>query len=84
MLAAELLIAEREIQLGQPAGEALHHFAERFDLEELRSLSSVVKQAEAFGASVARALRVHAESLRIKRFQMAEEKAQKANVKLIT
>lgn len=83
MLSAELMIAEREIQLGHTSGDALQHFADRFDLEELRSLSSVVKQAEKFGASVAKALRVHAEDLRVRRFQMAEERAQKANVKLL-
>ncbi|PHS11677.1 MAG: secretion protein [Blastopirellula sp.] len=83
MLAAELIIADREIQLGHSAGEALKRFAARFDLESIRSLASVVIQAEKFGASIASALRVHAEDLRIKRFQHAEELAQKASVKLL-
>jgi tight adherence protein C len=82
-LAAEMLIVQREIQLGRSTGEALRRLADRFDLEELRSLASVILQAERFGASVVKALRVHAESLRLKRRQMAEEKAQKASVKLI-
>jgi tight adherence protein C len=52
-------------------------------LEELRSLASVVIQAERYGASVVQALRIHAETLRLKRLQAAQEKAQTATVKLL-
>jgi tight adherence protein C len=83
MLAAEMLIAEREVQLGRTTGEALRQFGDRSDLEEIRSLASVITQAERFGASLAKALRVHAESLREKRLQYAEERAQKAVVKIL-
>ena len=83
LLAAEMLIVEREIQLGCTTGQAIKRLADRFDLAELRSLASVVLQAEKFGASISNALRVHAESLRTKRFQLAEERAQKASVKLL-
>ena len=67
MLAEELLIAEREVQLGRTTGDALRQFGERCDLEEIRSLASVIIQAERFGASLAKALRVHADTLREKR-----------------
>lgn len=83
MLAAEMTIVHREVQLGSSVGAALRSFADRFDLEEIRSLSSVVQQAEKFGASIVNALRVHAEVLRRKRFQQAQERAQKATVKLL-
>jgi len=83
MLAAELVIVKREIQLGASTGEGLRRFADRFDIEELRSLSSVVQQAEKYGASIISALRVHAESLRTKRFQRAEERGRQATVKLL-
>ena len=83
MLADEMSILQREIQLGRTTGEALRQFADRFDAEELRSLASVVCQAERFGASVVKALRVHADTLRVKRYQNAEAMAQKAPVKLI-
>jgi tight adherence protein C len=49
----------------------------------MRSLASVVVQSERFGASLVRSLRVHAEVLRVKRLQDAEEKAQKAVVKML-
>jgi len=82
-LAAELLIVEREIQLGRSTGEAMRQFGERADLEEVRSLASVIIQSERFGASLVRALRVHADSLREKRLQHAEEMAQKAATKIL-
>lgn len=83
LLSVELTIVHREIQLGNSTGTSLRNFADRFGLEELRSLASVVMQAEKYGASVVQALRVHAETLRIKRLQAAQEKAQKATVKLL-
>jgi tight adherence protein C len=82
-LASELNIVQREMRLGRPTGEALRRFADRADLEEVRSLASVIGQAERYGASLAKALRVHAESLRIKRLHQAEEMAQKAATKLL-
>lgn len=83
LLAAELAIVRREIQLGRTTGEALRQFADRFDAEELRSLASVVIQAERFGASIVKAFRVHADGLRLRRYQLAEAKAQRAPVQLI-
>src|SRR5438874_13497772 len=75
LLAREMNIVQREIQLGRSTGEALRHFGERADLEEVRSLAAVVLQTERFGASLVKALRVHADNLRQKRLQRAEERA---------
>ncbi len=83
VLGSELKIVDREIQLGKTPGEALHHFAQRSDLEEALSLASVVGQSERFGASLVKSLRTHSDSLRIKRKQKAEEKAQKAATKIL-
>lgn len=83
MLAAEFAIIQREVQMGRSTGEALRSCARRFDLEELRSLASVVLQSERFGASAVKALKVHAETLRTRRMQYAEELAQKASVKIL-
>jgi tight adherence protein C len=57
--------------------------AQRAGVEELRNLTSVITQAERFGTSVAKALRNQGSSLRIKRHQQAEERAQKTAVKLM-
>jgi tight adherence protein C len=83
LLARELNIAQREIQLGQTAGDSLRHFADRADLEEIRGLASVITQSERFGASLVKALRTHAETLRGKRLLYAEEMAQKAAIKIL-
>ena len=83
MLALEMMIVHREIQLGHTTGEALKRFGDRFDLEEVRSLASVIRQAERFGASIVNAIRVHAETLRHLRLEQARERAQKATVKLL-
>jgi tight adherence protein C len=55
----------------------------RTDLEEVRSLASVITQSEKFGASLVKSLRVHAETLREKRKQRAEVMAAKAATKIL-
>jgi tight adherence protein C len=83
VLAYELNIVQREVQLGLSSGEALRQFADRTDLEELRMLASLILQSERFGASLVKALRVHAETLRQKRLFHAEEMAHKAATKVL-
>lgn len=83
MLALEFQIVERQTQMGCTTGEAVRKLANRFDLEELRSMASVIVQAEKIGSSVVTALQVFADTLREKRFQRAEELAQKAAVKIL-
>jgi tight adherence protein C len=82
-LAAELAIVQREVQLGRTSGEAMRKMGERCDLEEVRSLASVILQSERLGASLVKSLRVHSESLRLKRFQRAEEMAAVAATKVL-
>ena len=69
--------------MGQSVGEAVRGIADRFDLEELRGMASVLRQAERIGSSVATALDVFAETMRLKRSQRAEELAHKASVKML-
>ena len=83
LLASELNIVQREVQLGRSTGEALRQLADRFDVEELRSMSGVIQQAEKFGSSVIQALTVYADALRVKRHQNAEELAHKAGTKIL-
>ncbi len=83
LLAAEMAIVRKEVELGRSTGEALQCFADRFDTEDLQSMAAVVTQAERFGASLVRTLRIQADGLRLKRHQHAEAQAQKAPLKLI-
>ena len=82
-LSDELAIVLREMQLGSSVGGALRHFGDRVDLEEVRSLAAVIIQVERYGASLVKALRVHAETFRQKRLVRAEELAQKASLKML-
>ena len=68
--------------MGLTLAESLRNFAARFDLEELRSLASVVSQANQFGSSSIRSFKIFADSIRLKRQQKAEEIAHKAAIKL--
>jgi tight adherence protein C len=82
-LAEEMQIATIETQMGVPRVEALTRMADRTGLPEMRALVAVIAQAEKLGTSIAKALRVQADSLRTKRRQAAEERAQKTAVKLL-
>ena len=83
LLAVELRIVEREVQIGHSLSTAIRNFAARFDLDELRSLASVVAHADRYGSSVTRGFQIFAEGIRLKRQQTAEEQAHKAAVKMI-
>ena len=82
-LSEEFRIATMESQMGIPRSEALETMATRVGVDELRSLVSVIAQAERFGTSVAKALRNQGVAMRTKRRQEAEERAQKTAVKLM-
>lgn len=82
-LAEELILTTMETQVGLARAEALQNLAMRTDVPEMKSLTAILIQAERFGTSVAQAIRTHAEGMRIKRSQAAEERAAKTAVKLI-
>jgi tight adherence protein C len=79
----ELTVVNLEIRAGTPRDEALRHLGERTGVDDVRSLTSMLLQTDRFGTSIADALRVHAETLRSKRMQKAEEAAAKTTVKML-
>ncbi|MEX0803761.1 MAG: type II secretion system F family protein [Candidatus Binatia bacterium] len=79
----ELLLATQEMQAGARRKEALIRMADRCGVEEIRGLVTFLTQTEEMGGSIARSLRVYAETMRDKRSQSAEEAARKAVIKLI-
>jgi tight adherence protein C len=83
VLSEELQIVSQEVRAGKPRSEALQALKERVRLMEISSLVVVLVQAQKLGTGIARALRVHADSVRTKRRQMAEEQAAKIPVKMI-
>ena len=82
-LSEELALASMEMRAGTTRAEALTHMSERTGEAELRKLVSVLIQTDRFGTSVGEALRTHADYLRVRRQQEAEERAGKVGVKLI-
>jgi tight adherence protein C len=80
---AELALVNLEIRTGTPRDEALRHFADRTDLPDVRSLVAMLIQTDRFGTSIARSLRLHAETMRTRRRQRAEEAAAKTTIKLV-
>jgi tight adherence protein C len=83
ILTEEFALCNFQLQMGRPRVEVLHELGARTGVPDLRSLASVLIQADKFGASVAQALRTQSDSLRTRRRQLAEEKAAKTAVKLI-
>ncbi|HOU43457.1 MAG TPA: type II secretion system F family protein [Anaerolineaceae bacterium] len=73
----------REIQLGKLRKEALRDMADRIGLTELTSFTAAVIQSEQLGVSLAKILRIQSDQMRIRRRQIAEEKAHKAPVKML-
>jgi tight adherence protein C len=82
-ISEEFELTNLEIRVGRERDEALRNLAERTGVDDLRSLVAMLIQADRFGTSIARAVRVYADSLRTKRRQRAEQAAQKAAVKLL-
>ncbi len=82
-LAEEFKIAAMETRAGKPRSEALKDVAERTMEEDVRAFVAMVTQTERFGTSMSLALRVHSDTLRTKRRQVAEEQAAKTAIKII-
>jgi len=82
-LAGELQLVTTETRAGKPRLEAFKNLAARTDVDDVRTIVSMLTQTDRFGTSVAQALRTHADTLRTKRRQRAEERAAKVGVKLV-
>jgi tight adherence protein C len=79
----ELKLVEQEVDIGRQMGDSLQSCSERTDLDELTSLSSVVRQAERLGTEIARPMRNLSDTLRLQRVQRAEEAAHKTATKIM-
>jgi tight adherence protein C len=82
-LCDELGIVVLEQRAGRPRGDAWKHMSERTGVDCVRNLVSMLVQAEQFGTSIGRTLRVHSDTLRTQRVQAVEEAAAKTTIKLI-
>jgi tight adherence protein C len=82
-LSDELFRMLQELKIGVPRSEAFTSLSERTQVMELDQFITAMNQADAFGISIGKVLRVQAEQLRLKRRQYAEERAAKTPVKLL-
>jgi tight adherence protein C len=82
LLGEELRTTFLEVRAGIPRTESFRRLAARTGVGELKSLSATLTQTEIFGTSVAVALRIQAEGIRLRRMQRAEERAAYVSVKM--
>jgi tight adherence protein C len=83
IVSEEFSLVVQETRAGKSTTAALRSLADRTGVSDISSLVALLVQTERFGTSLANALRVHADAMRIIRMQHAEERAQKATLKLI-
>lgn len=79
----EINTVTMEIRAGKVRSEALKGLAERTMVDDIKSFVSMLVQTEKFGTSLGKTLRTYSDSLRMKRKQLAEEKAAKTAVKML-
>ncbi|MBT5018957.1 MAG: type II secretion system F family protein [Planctomicrobium sp.] len=83
VICSELNHCNKQLQLGRNRRDVLHDFGVRTGVDDVKALAAILIQADKFGSSIAQALRVQSDSMRIKRSQLAEEKAAATAVKMI-
>lgn len=81
-LASELGMVVRRTKAGVPRADALRGLYARTGVDELRLIGSSIVQSERWGTSIAKVLRVSADTLRRKRRQSAERRASTAAIKM--
>jgi len=82
VLTDELLVVTQEMRAGKDRYQVLKDFADRTDVDDIKSFVTVIMQADKFGVSIAQALRVYSAEMRDKRYMLAEEKVNMMPIKL--
>jgi tight adherence protein C len=82
-LGEEFILLNLELRAGLSREQALRNLVNRTDLDDIRSLVALLIQTDRFGTSIGQALRVHSDSMRLKRRLKAEEKGAQLPVKLM-
>jgi tight adherence protein C len=81
-IAENLAMMSMELRAGGTRADALHNLAERMGVDEVRSMVTLLLQSEELGTSIADALRLYSDDMRVRRMLRAETKAQALPVKL--
>jgi tight adherence protein C len=72
-----------QLQMGKVRRECLREMGLRTGVDDMRALVATLINAERFGSSIGPALRVQSDTMRLKRRQQAEERAQKTAVQML-
>ena len=83
VLSEQVGLVNLEIRAGTPRDEAFRNLGNRTGVQDIKSLMAMLIQTDRFGTSIAQALRTHADTMRTKRRQRAEEAAAKTTIKLV-
>jgi tight adherence protein C len=81
-LAFELMVVKRQTEL-RSSEFAFDQFAHRIDAPEIVSLSSLITQGQRLGTDVVSSIREYADNMRLRRRQTADERSNKAGVKML-
>ncbi len=82
-LSDELRLMNMEARFGKSRAESMRDMATRTGVEDVKTAVAMLIQTDRFGTDLARALRVHSVTMRVKRRQRAEELASKTSVKMV-
>jgi tight adherence protein C len=79
----EFDLCNMQLQMGKVRRECLREMGLRTGVDDMRALVATLINAERFGSSIGPALRVQSDTMRTKRRQQAEERAQKTAVQML-
>jgi tight adherence protein C len=82
-LGANLFVMTLELRAGRPLVDAIEGLGRRINVEEVKSLGSLLQQTEELGTSLTDALRVYSDEMQTRRLLHAEERAHSLPVKLV-
>jgi tight adherence protein C len=82
-LGDELRLALQEQAMGLPVDQSLEHMLVRADTEGMRSFVRSIRQGESLGVSIGQIMRDLATDMRQRRRAAAEQRAQKAPIKIL-
>ncbi|MBA3611503.1 MAG: type II secretion system F family protein [Nitrospirales bacterium] len=82
-LGDEFILLNLELRAGLSREQGLRNLVNRTNLDDIRSLVALLIQTDRFGTSIGQALRVHSDSMRLKRRLKAEERGAQLPVKLM-
>ena len=83
VLAEEFLRVLKDLKLGETRKQAFTNLEARIDMPEVKSVVTVIKDADETGASIAETLKAKSKQMRFERFTKAEEEGAKASQKIL-